>query len=268
VVALLRVAGNRGVRDPRPLFATRAGDVVDLSAKLCDVFPDGTSALITRGMLNLTHRHSSVDPEALVPGEAVDVVVELEAASWVFEPGHRIRLALAGTDWPNAWPPPEPVTLHVERSSVVLELPELPPPAVPLPVPVFAVPGPESWHPGEPSEEAQPEMVWRFAHDVLARRTDATVHHGSRFEGEDGARVGELYDGTVSVSTVDPGDATAVATARYEIAWPEATCVAESRLRFRSDAETYHIEIELDVDDGDQPFARRRWQRDIPRHLQ
>jgi hypothetical protein len=133
---------------------------------------------------------------------------------------------------------------------------------------VFAEPGPESWHPGEPSDEPQPEMVWRFAHDVLGRRTGVRVHHGSRFEGEAGARVSELYEGTVSVSTVDPGDAAAEASARYEIAWPEATCVAESRLRFRSDAHAYHVEIELDVDDGAEPFARRRWQRDIPRNLQ
>ena len=86
-----------------------------ISAKLNDVFPDGTSALVTRGMLNLTHRTSSTAPEAMPVGEAVDVAVELEAAAYVFPPGHRIRLSLAGTDWPNTWPPPTPVSLSVER---------------------------------------------------------------------------------------------------------------------------------------------------------
>ena len=44
--------------------------VAYLSAKLCDVFPDGTSALVSRGVLNLTHRSSSTDPEPLEPCES------------------------------------------------------------------------------------------------------------------------------------------------------------------------------------------------------
>jgi hypothetical protein len=247
---------------------TSSAPVAYLSAKLCDVFPDGTSALVTRGMLNLTHRASSVAPEPLVPGEPVDVEIELEATSWVFEPGHRVRLALAGTDWPNAWPPPAPLTLSVERSSVSLLLPELPPPDEPRPVPAFTAPGADAWHGGADTGEPQPEMVWRFTHDVLERCTRAIVRHGSRYEGELGAHVSEQYDGEVRVSTVDPGDAAATATARFEIAWPEATCSAESRLRFRSDEATYHVEVDLDVDEGDAVVARQRWSRDFPRRLQ
>ena len=244
---------------------TSSDPVAFVSAKLCDVFPDGTSALVTRGLLNLTHRRSSVEPEALVPGVAVDVTVELEATSWVFEPGHRVRLSLAGSDWPNAWPPPTPATLHVDRSSIVLSLPELPEPAEPRPEPVFAAPRPDGWHPGDTLIGPQPRVVWRFDHDVLARRSEVAVDHGSEFEGQFGARVVEHYAGQVSVSTVDPGDAAADGITRYEIAWPEATCVSESRLRFRSDAHAYHVEIELDVDEGGEPFARRRWKRDFPR---
>jgi hypothetical protein len=250
---------------------TSSAPVAFLSAKLCDGFPDGTSALVTRGMLNLTHRYSSVDPAPLVPGEPVDVEIELEATSWVFEPGHRVRLALAGTDWPNAWPPPEPLTLSVERASVVLVLPELPPLDPPPAAPGFAAPGPDSWHGGgdaDATDEPQPPMVWRFTHDVLERRTRATVRHGSRYDGELGARVSEQYEGEVSVSIVDPGDATATATATFSIAWPDASCRAESRLRFRSDAHAYHVEVDLDVDDGDAAFARAGWSCDLPRRFQ
>ena len=38
--------------------------VASVSAKLCDVFPDGTSSLVCRGFLNLTHRTSSTSPVA------------------------------------------------------------------------------------------------------------------------------------------------------------------------------------------------------------
>ena len=55
----LDIMGYPGVR----LTVTSAAPVVFLSAKLCDVFPDGTSALVTRGFLNLTHREGHAHPE-------------------------------------------------------------------------------------------------------------------------------------------------------------------------------------------------------------
>ncbi len=39
------------------------------------------------------------------------------------QPGHVLRLAVAGTDWPNCWPPPGPVTLDVDATSVRVEVP-------------------------------------------------------------------------------------------------------------------------------------------------
>ena len=58
-----------------------------LAVKLNDVWPDGTSALVTRGLLNLTHR---VDPpQPLEPGKAYAIDVEMEATSWVFPQGIR-----------------------------------------------------------------------------------------------------------------------------------------------------------------------------------
>ena len=80
--------------------------VAFLSAKLCDVFPDGTSTLVARGFLNLTQRRSRTDPEPMPPGDVETVELELDATSWVFPAGHRLRLSLAGSDWPNLVPPP------------------------------------------------------------------------------------------------------------------------------------------------------------------
>ena len=47
---------------------TSSAPVAYLSAKLCDVFPDGTSSLVTRGMLNLTTRDSRERPIAAGAG--------------------------------------------------------------------------------------------------------------------------------------------------------------------------------------------------------
>ena len=88
--------------------------VAFVSAKLCDVAPDGRSALVTRGILNLAHRASDEHPEPVSPGEPVTATIELDATAYVFEPGHRVRLDLAGSDFPSSWPPPAAGTIEID----------------------------------------------------------------------------------------------------------------------------------------------------------
>ncbi len=96
-----------------------------LSAKLCDVFPDGTSALITRGSVDLVFRdgvHEATPPAPLVPGQEYDVVLDLDACAYELAPGQRLRLSVAGADWPNTVAPPAPVTLTVHEGTLELPL--------------------------------------------------------------------------------------------------------------------------------------------------
>jgi hypothetical protein len=255
---------------PRLRIAVAAdAPVAFLSAKLCDVFPDGTSALVTRGFLNLAHRASSTRPEPLAPGAPVTLDLALEATTWTYEPGHRIRLSVAGTDWPNTWPPPTPVTLTIDPGSVELLLPTLPSEPS-LPAPTFAPPHDASTPPDEGDHGTRP-TIWRVEHDVLGRETRAVVDHGCTSPARWGARVTEDYAGTVRVSTVDPGRAGADGWARFEIAWAETTASAEARLQVVSDADAFAVTVELDVDetcDGTtREIARRHWARTIPRRL-
>ncbi len=242
--------------------------VAFLSVKLCNVLPDGTSVLVSRGLLNLAHRDSSVTPTPLDAGELYEIDVEMDATSWIFEAGHSVRLSIAGADWPNIWPPPSTAALTFDRSSICLRLPVLP--AEPEPVravPVFAPPSSDGDPHSAGSEVVEP-VTWTIEHDVIARETRAVVAHGSSYPAECGAEVRERYSGTASVSTDDPGDAEVAATARFEITWPEAAVTSEARLRLRSDAATYHVDIELDTTDGDDPVRSRRWSTDISRDLQ
>jgi Predicted acyl esterases len=243
--------------------------VAYLSAKLCDVFPDGTSALVTRGLLNLTHRTSSVVPEPLASDTPTPVELELEATSWVFEQGHRLRLALAGADWPNVWPPPSQAALTVERDTLVLHLPVVAAGGAAAGTPTFSSPPPGDPHAPE-TDLPQPPVVWRIAHDVLGRETRAEIAHGARYAAEHGAFVTEDYEGAVGVSTTDPGRAWARARSTYRIAWPEADCLAEARLDLRSDANAYRVRVDVVAEDVDGPLGRheRRWERVIPRRLQ
>jgi hypothetical protein len=51
------------------------------------------------------------------------------AAQWdgtALPPGHRLRLAISTSDWPLAWPPPEPVRLSVFTKNTRLRLPVWP----------------------------------------------------------------------------------------------------------------------------------------------
>lgn len=243
--------------------------VAYVSAKLTDVAPDGSSTLVTRGLLNLCYRGSwpadpsgrpGVAPSRLTPGEWYEVEVELEATSWVFEPGHTIRLSLAGTDWPNCWTPPEPLQLVVDRAASSFELAEVSGPGPFTETPRFGS-GSTPSAPGDGIE-------WRYEHDVLARRTRAHTHYGGPYPGTHGAEIVDDYRGVVEVSTTDPGDASATGTTSFEITWPEGRCRTEATVSVRSDATAYLVDIDLVASLDDEILGRRNWSERIVRLAQ
>jgi putative CocE/NonD family hydrolase len=95
-----------------------AGDAPDanLFAYLEDVAPDGTVEVVTEGRLKASlrktaespwrmpagipwHRANAEDALPLVPGEPARLSFELMPTSWIFRPGHRIQITLAGADY-------------------------------------------------------------------------------------------------------------------------------------------------------------------------
>jgi uncharacterized protein len=263
-----------------PRLVVRVGAsaaVAFLSAKLCDVFPDGTSTLVARGFLNLTRRRSLTDPEPMRPGVVEEVELELDATSWVFPAGHRLRLSLAGADWPNLVPPPGPVTLTVERDGSALTLPVLDgpspsPPPSPRPPDPAQPPGPGPAHPpatgtpGPTPPDPPPAVGWRVVRDVLDRRAEAEIGHGGRTGLPDGSVLVERYRGTVG-TTLAPGLTWARGVADYRVEWPEATVATSARLDLRGDADAFEVRLDLEAREGDELRWARSWHRRIPRHL-
>jgi len=101
--------------------------VAILVVRLNDVAPDGASARVSFGLLNLAHRHGHENPEPLVTGEPVDIVVEMNIVAHRFEADHVIRVAVSTAYWPMVWPAPEAVTLTLDTAGCALGLPLRPP---------------------------------------------------------------------------------------------------------------------------------------------
>jgi predicted acyl esterase len=240
------------------LHARVAADVpvATLAVRLCDVYPDGRSTLITRGTLNLTHRNSHEKPEPLPVNGFVDVEVELEATSWTFDPGHRMRLAVCGTDWPNTVAPPEPVTLSLDLSGTTLVLPRVDGPSPCLPPTLTA----STSEPSEPTD-----VTWRVERDVLRHQTSCVVESGSTYD-EDGVTCTDHYVGRVTVDTMTFAQQ-ATGTTTFTLAWPDVTVTTEVRMVVDLTTDDFVVNLELDCREGSTTMSHRSWTNRIPRRL-
>ena len=127
--------------------ATRANWFVRLS----DVAPDGTVTQVAGAGFNGTHRVSAKEPRDLVPGETIELDIEMHFTSWVFPKGHRIRFAINNAQWPMLWPTPYAMTTRLDLASSRMELPVVPLGSVPQAgrhVPDFLTPEKSSPYPG------------------------------------------------------------------------------------------------------------------------
>jgi putative CocE/NonD family hydrolase len=73
----------------------------DVAVRLSDVYPDGRSMLVLDGILRLRCRESFSAPTPLTPGQVYEVEVDLWSTSYIFNAGHRIRLAVTGSNYPR-----------------------------------------------------------------------------------------------------------------------------------------------------------------------
>jgi hypothetical protein len=238
---------------------TASTPVAFVSAKLCCVHPDGASELITRTILNLTHRDGHDRIEALTPAQPVTVVADLDATAFAAPAGSRLRLDIAGSDFASSWPPPYAGTLAVDRVASRLSLPLVGEPSVTAPT--FA--------PGDGSPHQPGHVVWEVRDDVVAETRRVMIDHGGVRGGSgDEVAIEDTYRGEVGVHGADPAQAWATGGVTFNLTWPEARVGTASRGTLRTDAHAWFLELELEVTEDGQVVAERRWERQIPRHLQ
>ncbi len=93
-----------------------------IAVRLCDVFADGRSALITYGYLNLTHFASHETPEALEPGRVYQASFALDQIAYRIPAGHKLRVALATSSSPTLWPSPRQARVTVHEANIAIPL--------------------------------------------------------------------------------------------------------------------------------------------------
>jgi uncharacterized protein len=232
--------------------------------RLCDVFPDGTSALVTRGLLNLAHRAGHEEPSALEPGTRYEVRVPLDVAAHSFPAGHRLRVAVSPAYWPWAWPSPEEVTLTVFGGR--LELPMRGPRAEDEELAAFQ--GPEHSLPLEIEQtEAGPQgraIRRELATGLVEQIFDWDLGGASRLVAIDL----DTSDSSHTVYSIVEGDPLSAAM-RFRATsgmgrgdWNMRSQVTSS---MTSDRDSFHVETQLEVHEGDERIFLREWKFAIPR---
>jgi predicted acyl esterase len=245
----LRVAADR----PVALVAVR----------LCDVWPDGASTLITRGALNLTHRrgHDTVAP--LTPGSPVEVTVGLQAAGYVVPIGHRLRVSISSAYWPLLWPSPDPVTLEVDAKASAILLPVLDGSATVDPhisTKVGRAPSPDFELLAGP-DLAPSTRLW----PATGRSEVTWPRGGPGIALPDGIRYTSAGHDSFSVVEGDPTTAQAVSLRQLSLVRRGSAVQVEARAEMGCTREEFLLEHTLEVVERDGVVASKRWESRLAR---
>jgi hypothetical protein len=180
-----------------------------------------------------------------------DVPLDLDACAYRWADGNRLRVSVAGSDWPNTVAPPEPVTLTVHGGR--LELPLL---DGDFPEPSFT--------PGQPhAAESADGVVWEVRDDVLRRVTSAHTFSESAYDVPDGGRAREAYSGEVSVDRRS-FEQRAHAETVFDLTWPGVEVSVRSVMDLRVDRGGISVEIDTWASRDGEQVSHRRWTEHLP----
>lgn len=236
-----------------------------VAVRLCDLWPDGASTLITRGILNLCQRNSKRDPERLVAGKQYTVRLSLNHVGYSVPPGHRLRLAVSTSYWPIAWPSPRAATISVFTGSSRCFLPTRIPDADDGELTQF-----------EPTQTGRPvatTMLRKFSQNRTITTDDADMHvfeiltdNGKvRFD-EGQLEMGSRSLQRCSIKTDDPLSAKAEYEWEWEYsrggAWRVRTL---TRTTMTCDEDDFFVVAESVAWESDAEVFRKSWNKSYPR---
>ena len=88
------------------LYAASSAPDTDFTAKLVDVFPDGTAINLNNGIQRASYRDSLTHPTPITPGKVYEYKIHVWPTSNLFKAGHKIRLEISSSDFPQFDPNP------------------------------------------------------------------------------------------------------------------------------------------------------------------
>jgi uncharacterized protein len=230
-----------------------------IAVRLCDVGADGSSTLITRGLLNLAHRSGSEHPVPLEPGRPETVRVGLEGIAYALPPGHRLRVAMSPTYWPWMWPSPEPVTITVFGGR--LELPMRSPDEEVETSPFEPAPHLSGGNRCECSRATE--------RDAETGRIDLLVtrERGQRRVRADGLEVGGLQTDRYSIIEGDPLSASVVCHRTMTMSRGVWSARVETTSAMTADRESFLLVNRIEAFEGGKRTYSRERSTSVPRDL-
>lgn len=234
----------------------------NLVVRLCDVDPEGRSARVSWGVLDLTAAGGDFSGRTpLVPGSALSVTLRLNDTASRIPAGHRLRVAISSTYWPMVWPVPGEGGFALLAGEGRLELPLLERGRLAAGPVTFAEPVAAA--PAERVTLAPAFLQRRLERDLIAGadRLEVVVDDGiQRIEAIDltiGSRCEEVY-------TIRPDDP---ASACIEARWTHSLVRGEWRVETRLSSTMRRVEGRFAVRsrivalEGESVVFDRSWER-------
>jgi predicted acyl esterase len=266
LTAEVAIFGRAHVR----LLASADAPLADWFVRLEDVADDGRVTAITGAGIAGAQRRSMEEPEPLVPGTPYALDIDLYVSSWVWPPGHRIRVAISNAQWPMFWPTPYAMTTALRLggeagSAIVLPIvplqghapPVLAPPETLEEAPDLSAPGGDYAWPGSWTLERDENKERTF---VTWRGTSAMKFSWGSFEHSEQL----VYQ----VDDAHPEAATAEGNAESIERLSDRVLTYRGHLSFASDATSFHYSYTRELLRDGTRVRARTWREDIPRDLQ
>lgn len=83
------------------LWAASSAPDTDFVVKLIDVWPDGSAYELCHGIVRARYRKSFTEPSLIRPYEVYHYTIQVNPTSNVFKQGHRLRVDISSSDFPN-----------------------------------------------------------------------------------------------------------------------------------------------------------------------
>jgi hypothetical protein len=249
------------------LYVSSSADATLFAVKLCDVAEDGTSALVTQGKLNATHRTSHEKVTPLEPGKIYELQIDLKATSYVFQRGHRIRVDIASADVPDALPMPTLCRNSVYRgkdhpSQVVL-------PVAPEQHPILKEPDLRLSTLAPYSEEGWKSFVERPVYLVTRDFINKTFTITAKKLGlepideQTKLRTTDIFD--MTIATDNPANSSIKALAEYTILTPQFEIEILSNTTTVGTLTKYHLMVEVEAKVNGARHFNKSWNVTVPR---